>query len=290
MLEAAGGGREKVFVDATFGAGGHTRALLEAAGANKVVALDADPAAVDRARVLARRYPGRVKVAHANFGELDDALDRAHVKSADGFLFDLGLSSLQLAQAGRGFAFSGDDPLDMRLDPSSDVPTASDLLARLPQAELERILREHGDEHHARAIARAIVRRRPRVASWSTSDLVAAVLEAFGPRRRHQRIHPATRTFLALRIAVNGELRALERGLESAVRRLRPGGHIAVISYHSGEDRIVKHRFKSFAQSHLAEIVTRKPMRPSIAEVKANPRSRSAKLRVVASPRDGRSA
>jgi 16S rRNA (cytosine1402-N4)-methyltransferase len=290
VLEASADSRERVFVDATFGAGGHTRALLDASSANKVVALDADPAALERARTLARRYPGRLTFEHANFGELDEALERARVTQADGFLFDLGLSSMQLGPSGRGFAFSGDEPLDMRLDPTSNGPTASELLARLPQAELEQLLREYGDEHHARAVARAIVRRRPRVREWRTSDLVAAVLSAQPKRREHHKIHPATRTFLALRIAVNRELVNLERGLESAVRRLRPGGRIAVISYHSGEDRIVKHRFRGFAQAGLAEILTRKPLRPSPHEVKANPRSRSAKLRAIASPADSRSA
>lgn len=290
VLEASAGGGERVFVDATFGAGGHARALLDAAPGNKVVALDADPAAIDRARALGRHYAGRLKFEHTNFGELDAALDRARVTRVDGFLFDLGLSSIQLGPSGRGFAFAGDEPLDMRLDPTSNEPTASDLLSRLPQAELEQLLREHGDEHHARAIARAIVRRRPRVRAWRTSDLVGAVLSAQPKRREHKRIHPATRTFLALRIAVNGELRNLERSLESAVRRLHPGGRIAVISYHSGEDRIVKHRFRAFAQSGLAEIVTRKPLRPTAQEVRANPRSRSAKLRVIASPPATRSA
>lgn len=290
VLEAAAGEGERVFVDATFGAGGHTQALLDAAPGNKVVALDADPAAAERARVLARRYPGRLTFGHANFGELDAALERAGIARVDGILFDLGLSSLQLGSSGRGFAFSGDEPLDMRLDPSSHDPTASNLLARLPQAELEQILREYGDERHARAIARAIVRRRTKVREWRTGDLVASVLSAQHGRREHQRIHPATRAFMALRIAVNAEHRNLEHGLESAVRRLRPGGRVAVISYHSGEDRIVKHRFRAFEHSGMADILTRKPLRPGAAEVKGNPRSRSARLRAIAAPRAARSA
>jgi 16S rRNA (cytosine1402-N4)-methyltransferase len=271
--------QSRIFVDATFGAGGHTKGLLDAAASNKVIALDADHLAVDRARRLARQYPGRLRVQHANFSELDEALDRAGAGKVDGVLYDLGLSSLQLAQAGRGFSFAGDEPLDMRLDPKSGGPTASDLLNRLPQAELETILRDYGDERFARSIARAIVRRRPRIKEWCTTDLVAAVLS--GQRGQRGRIHPATRTFLALRIAVNAEYRNLERSLESAVRRLRPGGRLAVISFHSGEDRIVKHRFKAFARAGLASILARKPQTPSAAERARNPRSRSAKLRAL---------
>jgi 16S rRNA (cytosine1402-N4)-methyltransferase len=269
----------RIFVDATFGAGGHTKALLDGAASNKVIALDADRLAVDHARRLARQYPGRLRVQHANFGELDEALDRVGQGKVDGVLYDLGLSSLQLAQSGRGFSFAVDEPLDMRLDPRSGGPTASDLLNRLPQAELEAVLRDYGDERLARSIARAIVRRRPRVKEWRTSDLVAAVLSA--QRQKRGRIHPATRSFLALRIAVNAEYRNLERSLESAVRRLRPGGRLAVISFHSGEDRIVKHRFKAFAHAGLALILTRKPQTPSAAERARNPRSRSAKLRAL---------
>ncbi|MDQ6766359.1 MAG: 16S rRNA (cytosine(1402)-N(4))-methyltransferase RsmH [Candidatus Eremiobacteraeota bacterium] len=281
MLQSAGdGGKNKVFVDATFGAGGHAAALLDSVPNSTVVAIDADPAAVDRARLMARRYPGRLIATHANFGELGDALDRNGVKLVDGILYDLGLSSLQLADSSRGFSFAGDQPLDMRLDPASGEPSASDLLGTLPQAELERLLRDYGDERHARSISRSIVKRRMRVRRWRTGDLVAAVLSA-QPSRSHQRIHPATRTFQALRVAVNHDVQNLERSLETAVRRLRPKGRLVVISFQSGEDRIVKHRFKAFAQAALATLVTRKPLRPSAREIAANVRSRSAKLRAI---------
>lgn len=275
------GTRDKVFVDATFGAGGHTRALLEAQPSSKVVAIDADPAAVERARLLARKYPGRLIPTHANFGELGEALDRSGLRFVDGILYDLGISSLQLADSSRGFSFAGDEPLDMRLDTTSDSPSASDLLRTLPQNELEAILRDYGDERHARSIARAIVKRRARVRAWRTGDLVAAVLSAQPATRSRQRIHPATRAFQALRIAVNQDLRNLERSLESAVRRLRPKGRVVVISFQSAEDRIVKHRFKAFQQAGLALLVTRKPLRPSAREIAANARSRSAKLRAI---------
>jgi 16S rRNA (cytosine1402-N4)-methyltransferase len=286
--------RERVFVDATFGAGGHTLALLDAGPNDKVIALDADPAAVERARVMARKYAGRLVPKHANFGELGEVLDRAGVRSVDGILYDLGISSLQLADRTRGFSFTGDEPLDMRLDPTSDSPSASDLLHTLSQSELESILRDYGDERHARAIARSIVRRRPRVRTWRTGDLVAAVLSAQPRSAPRGRIHPATRAFQALRIAVNHDLRNLERSLETAVRRLRPAGRVVVISFQSAEDRIVKHRFKAFEQTGLARVVTRKPLRPSEGEIAANVRSRSAKLRAVERDRDdissGRSA
>jgi 16S rRNA (cytosine1402-N4)-methyltransferase len=284
--------RRKLFVDATFGAGGHTEALLDAVPESVVIAIDADPQAIERARRLARKYPGRIVAEQANFGELDSALDRAGTSKVDGILYDLGLSSLQLAASERGFSFGADDPLDMRRDPSSDAPTASDLLNRLGQAELESILRDFGDERFARPIARAIVRRRARVTTWRTSDLVAAVMRSLPAKHKHQRIHPATRTFLALRITVNAEYSNLERSLDAGVRRLNPKGRMAVISFHSGEDRIVKRRFKTFAQLGLADIITRKPLRPSPAEMAANPKSRSAKLRALvrlSSPPEGTS-
>ena len=270
-----------VFVDATFGAGGHTRALLEGVPGATVVAIDADPAAIERATRLARDYPaGRLVAQHANFGDLDQALDKSGAESIDGIVYDLGISSLQLHDAQRGFSFAGDEPLDMRLDPQAGGPTASELLATLPQDELERMLREFGDERHARAIARSIIRRRGRIQGWRTGDLVAAVLSAYGPNPRG-RIHPATRTFQALRMAVNSDLHNLARSLDQAVHRLRPRGRMVVISFHSAEDRIVKHRFRSYVQSGSAKLITRKPLRPGTVEVAANVRSRSAKLRAI---------
>ena len=281
LLQAAGEGeKQRVFVDATFGAGGHTAALLAAVANSKVIALDADPAAIERAKLMARNYPGRLIPAHANFVELGDALDRSGERMVDGILYDLGISSLQLADKTRGFSFAGDEPLDMRLDPASGEPNASDLLRTLPQADLERVLRDYGDERYARAIARSIVKRRPRVRTWRTGDLVAAVISA-QPTRARRRIHPATRTFQALRMAVNHDVHNLEHSLETAVRRLRSKGRVAVISFHSAEDRIVKHRFRAFVVAGLATLVTKKPLRPSAREMAANVRSRSAKLRAI---------
>src|SRR5579872_975737 len=281
LLQAAGSAHGKTFVDATFGAGGHTTALLDRISDSKVLAIDADPESVERARVLARKYPGRLTAAHGNFADVDALLDRAGINYIDGILYDLGISSLQLGSGSRGFSFAGGEPLDMRLDPTSDQPTASQLLATMPQAQLEALLSDFGDERHARAIARAVVRRRARTAGqWTAADLVSAVLSAI-PKRQSRRIHPATRTFQALRMAVNGELDNLKRSLQSVVHRLKPRGRIVAISFHSGEDRVVKRQFKEFEHDGLAATLTRKPLRPTAGEVRANVRSRSAKLRAA---------
>lgn len=273
----------EVFVDCTFGAGGYARAVLQHAPLAKVVAIDADRAAWERAQALAAEHPGRVVPVHANFADLDRALEAAGVAEVDGVIYDLGLSSLQLADPARGFSFSTDAPLDMRFDPQSGRPTAADLLAASSEADLAKIIFSYGDERNARRIARSIVRRRERSPLMRTGDLVAAVLSSLpaGSKRRHAPIHPATRTFQALRIAVNDELRALERSLEAAVRRLVIGGRIVALSFHSGEDRIVKRTFVAWRGLGVAEILTPKPLQPSEAEVARNPRSRSAKLRAA---------
>lgn len=270
-----------LFVDCTFGAGGHTKSILARIPGSRVIALDADPHAVARAQALAREYPGRVTPLHVNFAHLAQALESLMVREVDGILYDLGLSSLQLADADRGFAFAGEGALDMRLDPTSDAATAAQLLATAKEGEIADIIFEFGDERNARRIARQIVRRRERSPLRTTSDLVAAVLSAQPASTRHRRsgIHPATRTFLALRMAVNGDLESLASSLEQALAHVRPGGRIAVISFHSGEDRVVKHSFAAWRRAGSAEILTRKPVTPTQTEIAANPRSRSAKLR-----------
>ena len=187
----------------------------------------------------------------------------------DAIVFDLGLSSMQLESSGRGFSFRFDEPLDMRFDPHPDMPTAADLLNSLPEGELERILREYGEEPRARRLARTIVQRRAQRPFERTGDLVAAVTAALGPARG--RIHPATRTFQALRIAVNDELEALEAGLDAALRLLKPGGRMAVISFQSLEDRIVKWRFRGWADAGLLQILTRKPLVPTLDEIRTKP-------------------
>jgi len=263
------GGTSFTAIDCTLGAGGHAHALLERSSPDgRLVGLDADAAALELARTRLAPYGDRVTLYNCNFGDLGE-LGLAPVNA---ILFDLGLSSMQLDASGRGFSFRGDEPLDMRFDPTSHAPTAADLLNTLSEAEIEKLLREYGEEHAGRRIAREIVRRRP---LSRTGDLVAAV----GPARG--RIHPATRTFQALRIAVNDELGALERGLDAAVDLLQPGGRMAVISFHSLEDRIVKWRFRLWADQRRGRILTRKPLQPDADEQRQNPRARSAKLRVL---------
>ena len=281
LLPDDGAREEATYVDATFGAGGHTRAILTRAPRSRVIAFDADPAAVERARMMAGDFVGRLVPVHANFAELAEALDEIRVHEVDGVLYDLGLSSIQLADAARGFSFGGDEPLDMRLDPTSEEPTAADVLADLPERELADVIFLHGDERHARRIARQIVARRERSPLRSTSDLVAAILSARPREASRGRIHPATRTFQALRIAVNRDIERLERSLEAAIARVRPGGRIVAISFHSGEDRAVKRAFRAWHERGIASIITRKPLEPSASEIAANPRSRSAKLRAA---------
>lgn len=260
-------------LDCTLGAGGHAFALLERSSPDgALVGLDADPAAIELARARLAGFGQRVTLLRRNFGELGEL----ELEPMNAIVFDLGLSSMQLDTSGRGFSFRSDEPLDMRFDPSSDEATAAELLNTLSETELERVLREYGEEPRARRVARGIVRRRP---LQRTGELVGAVIAALGPARG--RIHPATRTFQALRIAVNQELAALEAGLDAAIELLKPSGRVAVISFHSLEDRIVKWRMRGWAEKELARELTRKPRLPTPEEASINPRARSAKLRVA---------
>jgi len=272
-----------VYVDCTFGGGGYARAILERAPNARVLALDADRSAWERAQEMAAQYPGRLVAAYENFANLDAILDSANVDEVDGIVYDLGLSSPQLADAERGFGFSEDAPLDMRFDPSGGGPSAADLLNSLSEIEIANLLFRYADERNSRRIARQIVRRRERSPLKRTGDLVAAVLSALpaGGGRRHAPTHPATRAFQALRIAVNDELAALERSLAAAVRRTKQCGRVVVVSFHSGEDRLVKRTFLAWRASGIANILTPKPLQPERSEIAANPRSRSAKLRAA---------
>lgn len=274
-------GSGATIVDATFGAGGHTQAILARQPSVRVIAFDADPAAVERALELEGRYPGRLMAIHANFADLDEALEEVGVDGVDGILYDLGLSSIQLADAERGFSFAGDEPLDMRLDPTSGDPTAADILRTMPERDLADLIFGYGDERHSRRIAHQVVTRRARSPLRSTADLVACVLAAQPRGAARGKIHPATRTFQALRMAVNRDVERLERSLAAIVRRLRPGARAVVISYHSGEDRATKRAFRRWEQTGVARVVTRKPLGPSMEERRSNPRSRSAKLRAA---------
>ena len=264
------GGR---YLDATFGRGGHTSAILEADPGALVLGLDKDPEAAKAAAALAAREP-RFRFLPADFGELASALDDADWERVDGIVLDLGLSSPQLETPRRGFSLRCDGPLDMRFDCRSGE-TAAELLDRLEEREIAELLFEVG-ERRSRAIARRIAARRP---LRTTGDLRAAVIAAVGPRRG--RIDPATRTFLAVRSAVNREPQALAAALREAPARLRAPGALAVIAYHSGEDRPVKHSFRRLADQPGFALGTRRPIRPDEIECAANRRARSARLRIL---------
>ncbi|MBN2233340.1 MAG: 16S rRNA (cytosine(1402)-N(4))-methyltransferase RsmH [Deltaproteobacteria bacterium] len=284
-----------VVVDATFGGGGHAVAMLERGGGGlRVVAIDRDPEAVGRAAALQQRFGDRFALLGGNFAELGGLLDAQGIGRIDGLLFDLGFSSFQIDTAGRGFSFQHDGPLDMRMDPGHGR-SATDILAGAEVGELEEIFRRYGEEPRARAVARAVVRaraERPLTRTVELANLVAALVPV--RERLRQRLHPATRIFQALRIAVNDELTALADGLEAGIGRLRPGGRVVVIAYHSLEDRLVKQFFRRRARTctcppglpvcHCGtrpdlEILTSRPVMPTPAETAANPRSRSARLR-----------
>ncbi len=284
-----------VYVDATLGGGGHAQAILERLqGSGFLLALDRDAAALDRARPrLAGVRADGWTVAQSNFADLADAAAAHGVMAADGILFDLGMSSDQVDAAERGFSFLRDGPLEMRMD-ARQACTAAILVNELPEDELADLIYEYGEEPAARRIAAAVARARARAPIRGTAELAGIVQAACGGR--HGRTHPATRTFQALRIVVNDELESLVRGLDAAVRLLRPGGRLAVIAFHSLEDR----RVKQFMAAHVGhwealegggarrvgawpalQRVTRKPMTAGAAEIERNPRSRSAKLRVA---------
>lgn len=270
------------FIDCTAGMGGHSEALLEhTAPDGRVLVLDADPEALELARQRLEHFGERVELVHSNFEHVESVAREHSFTEVDGVLFDLGVSSRQLGPSGRGFAFRVSEPLDMRMNPT-EGPTAADLLASLPEAELADVIFRLGEDRASRRIARSIVYRRERHPIRTTDDLVGAITAAVGGQRG--RIHPATRTFQALRIAVNRELEVLPEALGQAVRLLRPGGRLAVISFHSLEDRIVKRFMLSRAVTDAPprlEVLTKKPVTPSEDELESNPRARSAKLRVA---------
>ena len=268
-----------LFVDCTVGLGGHSRALLEA-GAARIIGLDRDLDALARAREALAPWGDRVELVHADYRAIDDVLDRRQIDRVDGALADLGVSSMQFDEPGRGFSFQRDEPLDMRMDRSRG-DTAADLIARSSERELADAIFQYGEERLSRRIARAIVAARQESAIATTGRLASIVRRA-QPRRGYTRIDPATRTFQAMRIWVNQELEGLDRFVEAAARRLRIGARLVVIAFHSLEDRIVKHTLRALQQrDHLVEVLTKKPMVPRDEEVERNPRARSAKLRAA---------
>jgi 16S rRNA (cytosine1402-N4)-methyltransferase len=272
-------GRGGVFVDCTVGLGGHARALLEA-GASRLIGLDRDPAAVAAAREALSGFGDRVDVVHADYRRIAAVLDERGVAKVDGVLADLGVSSMQLDAPGRGFSFRQDDPLDMRMDTTAG-PTAAEALRDVDERTLADVIYEFGEERHSRRVARQIVAARERGPIETTGQLAEIVRRAI-PRTGYTRIDPATRTFQAIRIWLNRELEGLDSFLGVAARRLADGGRMAVITFHSLEDRIVKHTLRALAAEHAGlRIRTKRPLVPSEAEIGRNPRARSAKLRAV---------
>jgi 16S rRNA (cytosine1402-N4)-methyltransferase len=276
FLRPAQGG---LFVDCTVGLGGHSRALLEA-GATRIIGLDRDVDALARARDALAPWRERVELVHADYRSLDEVLDARRIDRVDGTLADLGVSSMQFDEPGRGFSFQRDELLDMRMDRTTG-DTAADLVARSTERELADAIFQYGEERFSRRIARAIVAARAEQAIATTGRLASIVRRAI-PRRGATRIDPATRTFQALRIWVNRELDGLDRFVESAARRLRAGARLVAITFHSLEDRIVKHTLRALQQRDaLVQVLTKKPLVASDQEVERNPRSRSAKLRAA---------
>ncbi len=266
----------QIVVDGTLGGGGHTRALAQSVGTEGlVIALDRDPAAIARAEQDLAGMP--VKLVQASYRELSEVLGEAGVQQVDGLVLDLGISSDQLADTQRGFSFDSPGLLDLRFDPDCGRP-AWQLLDKLPEKELANLIYRYGEERYSRRIARRIVQRRGE-GSLRTACELADLVRGCVPRARRQGIDPATRTFQALRIAVNEELQHLQQGLQVFPDCLRPGGRTVVISFHSLEDRLVKHAFRDDPRY---EALTKKPIRPTAEEVERNPRARSAKLRAAA--------
>jgi 16S rRNA (cytosine1402-N4)-methyltransferase len=285
LLEPARGG---LFVDCTVGFAGHTRALLEA-GADRVLGFDRDPEALARAAESLAPFQDRVELVHADFRELTARLDQRGIAAIDGLLADLGVSSWQLDAPERGFSFRADGPLDMRMDTSQGA-TAADLLTDVREEELADLIYGYGEERFSRRIARAIVEAR-RTEPIVTTGRLADIVRRAVPRRGYQRIDPATRTFQALRIWVNRELDGLDTFVRDAARRLRTkegeeeeghGGRMAIISFHSLEDRIVKHTLRELdREQDLLTVLTKRPLEAGEEETARNPRARSAKLRAA---------
>jgi 16S rRNA (cytosine1402-N4)-methyltransferase len=269
-----------LFVDCTVGLGGHSRALLEA-GASRVIGLDRDQEALARARDTLAPWGDRVELVHADYRAIDEVLDSRRIVTVDGALADLGVSSMQFDAPGRGFSFQRDEPLDMRMDRTA-TETAADLVSRSSERDLADAIFQYGEERFSRRIARALVEARREAPVDTTGRLATIVRRAIPHRGGHVRIDPATKTFQALRIWVNHELDGLDRFVEAAARRLRAGARLVAITFHSLEDRIVKHTLRGLQQRDgLVQVLTKKPLVPTADEVDRNPRARSAKLRAA---------
>lgn len=289
-----------IYVDGTLGRAGHSREIAGRLTTGRLICIDRDQAAIDAAQDRLAPWLDRVTLIHSNFSELKEVLSRCGVSGADGMLFDLGVSSPQLDDASRGFSYMQDAPLDMRMDTSAPL-SAADIVNTWSQEELRRILFEYGEERYAPAIARAIVRARETAPVKTTLELVEIIKSAMPPAALREKQHPAKRSFQAIRIAVNDELASVDRMVRAAVPRLNKGGRLAVITFHSLEDRIVKTDLAEFAKGCTCppdfpvcvcgktpdvKLTPRKPILPSEREVEENPRARSAKLRVAEKLKD----
>jgi 16S rRNA (cytosine1402-N4)-methyltransferase len=286
--------RGGLFVDCTVGLGGDSEAILEASPTARVIGIDLDSQAIEYSKQRLARFEGRFRAVHANFRELQSILTERDQQNLNGVLADLGVSSLQFDSPERGFSFRFDAPLDMRMNAEDDVETAAELLSRLPEAEIARILYEYGEERNSRRIAKWIVEKREQGEPITSTRELSALVERAQGRQKTRNVHPATQTFQALRIAVNHELEKLDRFIETAIDLLQPRGRLAVISFHSLEDRIVKREFRrlsgqcqcpprvpvcSCGAGRLIDILTKRPVKPDEEEIQQNPRARSARLR-----------
>ncbi len=288
--------RGGLFVDCTVGLGGHSEAILEASTSTRVIGIDRDAEALSAARERLAQFGERFRAVQANFRTLDQVLQEVGEREPAGILADLGVSSLQFDSPTRGFSFRFDAPLDMRMNPAGDEPTAADLLLQLPEEEIAGIIFQYGEERNSRRIAKWIVEAREQGKAITTTKELADLVARAAGKRKNWQIHPATRTFQALRIAVNQELEGLAQFVENAIQLLQPDGRFVVISFHSLEDRIMKQelrRLSGYCQCdsrnragvcacgarRVVEILTKRPVTPDAVEIDANPRSRSAKLR-----------
>lgn len=290
VLETANGG---LFVDATLGLGGHSEGILSSSDSTSVIGIDQDRTAITMAETRLARFGTRFRSVHANFADIAGVIEN---NSVMGIVADLGVSSMQLDDESRGFSFRFDAPLDMRMNPDEGIETAAQLIARTDETELANIIYQFGEERQSRKIARRIVEKRKSGEPIETTRQLAELLERTVKRGKNDKIHPATRTFQALRIAVNGELEIIEQFIYDSMKVLKTGGILAVITFHSLEDRIVKHAFQRLngkcicppripqcicSAAKTVESLTRKPVTPTGDEQRENPRSRSAKLRAV---------
>ena len=286
---------EGIYLDGTLGGAGHSLEIVKRLTTGRLIGVDRDRVALAAAQERLKDYLPRVTFVHSNFSELDHILEELQIPAVDGMLFDLGVSSPQLDDALRGFSYMADAPLDMRMD-RDDPLTAGEIVNRWPQEELRRILYEYGEERYAPQIAAAIVRNREKKPIETTLELVDIIRSAMPPQALREKQHPAKRSFQAIRIAVNDELTSVSKMMQAAIRHLKPGGRLAIITFHSLEDRIVKSEMQQAARGCTCppefpvcvcgkkpqiRLVTRKPIVSGAKELEANPRARSAKLRVA---------